>query len=160
MKFAILFSSFITLGCLAAPTPAIPNLPRGLFGSITGALQNLGNDLQNATLTGLASTVAQSVENPTLTKDRIQVVTGLAASAKALTAITTAANTAQNNQVMSFAAQGAQGLSTASSAVSRIGQSLITGYCQYWRSNGYCSRHQIRSRCNQLHGPSRKPGPC
>jgi len=91
------------------------------------ALGTLGHDLQNATLSGVADTIAQSVENPGLTADRVQVVSGLASSQAALTAIATSANVAQNSQVMSFAAQGAQGLTSAASAVSRIGQALITG---------------------------------
>jgi len=91
------------------------------------ALGNLGHDLQNATLSGVADTIAQSIENPGLTADRVQVVSGLASSQAALTAIATSANVAQNNQVMTFAAQGAQGLTSAASAVSRIGQALITG---------------------------------
>jgi len=124
MKTAILLTPFVTLACLAAPAPLVP---RSLFGDVMGALSSLGHDLQNATFGGVANTIAQSVENPSLTKDRVEVVAGLASSQKALTDITTQANTAQNSQVMSFAAQGAQGLTTASSAVSRIGQSLITG---------------------------------
>jgi len=95
---------------VAAPANIVT---RGLFG--------------NATFGGLASTIAQSVENPGLTADRIQVVTALAAGQTALKNIATQANGQQNNQVLSFAAQGTQGLSSAASAVSRIGQALITG---------------------------------
>jgi len=124
MKSFILVSSFIALGSLAAPTQ---NLARSLFGDVMGALGSLGHDLQNASLSGVANTIAQSVENPGLTADRVEVVAGLASSKAAFTKIATQANTAQNTQVMSFAAQGTQGLTDAASAVGRIGQSLITG---------------------------------
>jgi len=48
-------------------------------------------------------------------------------SQAALTRITALANIAQNQQVLSFASQGNQGLDSAGAAIARIGEALITG---------------------------------
>lgn len=59
MKFtAIYIASAAISGSLAAPS---------FLGSIESGFDNLKHDLQNATLSGVANTVAQSVENPELT---------------------------------------------------------------------------------------------
>jgi hypothetical protein len=62
MKSALVLS----LAGLAIAAPA-PLASRSLFGDVMSSLSNLGHDLQNATFAGLASTIAQSVENPGLT---------------------------------------------------------------------------------------------
>jgi len=120
MKFSVpTFFALAITSVLAAPVNTISER------SFLSGLAGLGQGLKNATAGGIAGTIAQSLKNPSLTADRLKVVTSLASSKKAMTNIANAA--ANNQQVQSFAAQGSQGLDSASSAVSRIGQALITG---------------------------------
>jgi len=98
---------------------------RGFFGDAATAVGNLINS--NATLSGVAGAVKQSVENPALTIARVQVVKNLAAMQKSIDTMGPEADATGNAGVTSLIANAQQGVSTAHDAINRIGDALVSG---------------------------------
>jgi len=95
------------------------------FSDIGTGIKNLVNS--NATASGVLGTIEQSITNPKLTAARIKVVSSLASTSSALTAINSAAQTSGNAGVQSLVTQAQGGLTQAKDGVDRIGVALVTG---------------------------------
>jgi len=81
----------------------------------------------NATVSGVAKTIVQSIENPQLTAARIEVLKGLSSTRSALNAIGPQANATDNAGVASLVATAQGGVNTAQDGINRIGDSLVSG---------------------------------
>jgi hypothetical protein len=125
------FFPLVILANLAIFSSAAP-LKRGFFDDVKnaakGAVTEIGNLIHsNATLSGVISTVGQSISNPDLTKARIQVIKGLSDTQDALNQIRTQANSTNNADVVTLANTAQTGISQTHSAINKIGDALVSG---------------------------------
>jgi len=125
MRFS--YATILAVIPLTIAAPLLSN-PRGFVDDIKGAATEIGNLINsNATLSGVAGAVKQSVENPQLTVARVTVVKGLSDTGAALTQVGTQANATGNNGLTSLVATAQGGVSTAHQAINRIGDALVSG---------------------------------
>ncbi|KAF8519307.1 hypothetical protein JB92DRAFT_2899526 [Gautieria morchelliformis] len=117
----------VSILALASTSYAAP-VKRDFLGAIKGAATEVGNLINsNATLSGIAGTAVQSIENPQLTAARLTVIKGLSDAQTALTQINSQANATGNTGVTSLVATGQTGVTNAHAALNSIGDALVSG---------------------------------
>jgi len=120
----LLIASVVVASPVPMPFIIMKKDLKSALGSIGNAVSSV---LQNGTVSGIASTVAQSITNPQLTAARVEVVKGLSDVSKAFTTISEQAKATNNSQIVALATKGAGGIGIAQPAIDNIAQALISG---------------------------------
>jgi hypothetical protein len=140
------FSQLAAVAFVLASTSLAAPLKRSFLGDVKSAASEVGSLINsNATASGIAGAVVQSVENPQLTAGgcphsiaadirclrdvtaRLTVVKGISDTQSSLSQIATSASGTGNSGVSNLVATGQTGLSTAHDAIDRIGEALVSG---------------------------------
>ncbi|KIJ47850.1 hypothetical protein M422DRAFT_248436 [Sphaerobolus stellatus SS14] len=115
---AISFSSVFAVPIASKRSP-------GFFGDLETGLKNLANS--NATVSGVISTIGQSIANPKLTAARLEVVKSLSDTTGALNQISSQATASNNAGIAPLVTQAQQGVKQAQDGVDNIGEALVSG---------------------------------
>jgi len=126
------FILFTTVLSVLASTALSAPVKRGFLGDIENGIKGAAKEVSNlansnATLSGVAGTLVQSIENPKLTAARLTVVKGLSDAQTALSQVSSQAGATGNANVTSLVSTAQSGLDSAHTAVNNIGEALVSG---------------------------------